>query len=357
MKIVQVNTSSPYEIRIQSGVLDQCGQLAAEVLHGRHCALVTDSNVGPLYAERVKNSLEEAGFTVCCFTFPAGEKSKNIHTYSALLEFLAENRLTRSDAIVALGGGVVGDLAGFAAATYLRGIDYIQVPTTLLSQVDSSVGGKTAIDLEHGKNLAGAFYQPKLVVMDPEVLHTLSDAAFADGMAEVIKYGCIWNKAFFLLLCGNPSRGQIMERIEMILYTCCDIKRQVVEEDEHDHGARMILNFGHTIGHAFELAGHYEKYTHGQAVAAGMCVAAQLGHGLGVSLCDDYDALMGLIDAFGLPTHIECDWNTIVEAIGLDKKGDGDEITLILLQKIGTAVPKKMKKELVLQNLEAVYGR
>jgi len=251
----------------------------------------------------------------------------------------------------------VGDLAGFAAATYLRGIDYVQVPTTLLAQVDSSVGGKTAIDLEHGKNLAGAFHQPRLVMMDPEVLTTLPDAVFADGMAEVIKYGCIWNKAFFLLLCGNACREKIMERIEMILYTCCDIKRQVVEEDEQDHGARMILNFGHTIGHAFELAGHYEAYTHGQAVAAGMCVAVQLGQQMGVSFCDEYEALKTLLESFDLPTYIECGWETMKEAVGLDKKGEGDEITLILLQKIGTAVPKKMKKELVLQSLETVYGR
>jgi len=357
MESLRVNTVPAYDIHICRGLLDQCGEAAAAVIRGRRCALVTDSTVGPLYAGRAEHSLEAAGFSVCRFTFAAGEKSKNITTYGTLLEFLAENRLTRSDCIVALGGGVVGDLAGFAAATYLRGIDYIQIPTTLLSQVDSSVGGKTAIDLAHGKNLAGAFYQPRLVLMDPSLLETLPDNTFSDGMAEVIKYGCIWDRSFFDMLCAAPSREAVMESIERVLCTCCDIKRQVVEQDEHDHGLRMLLNFGHTIGHAFELAGGYETYTHGQAVAAGMCIAAQLGYGLGISDCDGYDALMELICAFGLPTHIDCERNTIVKAIGLDKKGDGDEITLILLEKIGKAVPQKMKKELVLQNLEAVYGR
>jgi 3-dehydroquinate synthase len=173
----------------------------------------------------------------------------------------------------------------------------------------------------------------------------------------VIKYACIWNKAFFLLLCGNTSREKIMERIEMILCTCCGIKAQVVEEDEQDHGARMILNFGHTLGHAFERAGGYEDYTHGQAVAAGMCAAVKIGQQMGVSLCDDYEALEILLGAFGLPGRIACDRDTVAEAIGLDKKGDGDEITLILLQKIGTAVAKKVEKTFLLQLLESVCGR
>ena len=265
--------------------------------------------------------------------------------------------LTRTDAVVALGGGVVGDLAGFAAATILRGVDFIQIPTTLLAQVDSSVGGKVAVDLDAGKNLAGCFWQPKLVVMDPETLTTLPDATFADGMAEVVKYGCIADKAFFDFLSAHPTREALMANIEYVLYTCCDIKRSVVEKDERDTGKRMILNFGHTIGHAFELAGHYEKWTHGQAVAAGMCVAAKLGVKLGVTPADVPERLEGLLEALGLPTAISCDGETYAAAIGHDKKGAGEDITMIFLRKMGEALPTKMKKDAVLENLEAVYGQ
>ena len=269
--------------------------------------------------------------------------------------------LTRTDAVVALGGGVVGDLAGFAAATILRGVDFVQIPTTLLAQVDSSVGGKVAIDLQHGKNLAGAFWQPKAVLMDPDTLDTLDDLTFADGMAEVIKYGCILDKSFFDFLALRPGRGEIMEEIEHVLYTCCNLKRIVVEEDERDTGRRMLLNFGHTVGHAFEKMGNYETWTHGQAVAAGMCVAAQLGLRLGVGGTeDDLQALTKLLQAFDLPVHIPCsdaDWPVMAETIGLDKKGAGDSVSLILLEEMGRAKAVKMKKAEVLAQLSTLYGR
>ena len=269
--------------------------------------------------------------------------------------------LTRTDAVVALGGGVVGDLAGFAAATILRGVDFVQIPTTLLAQVDSSVGGKVAVDLQHGKNLAGAFWQPKAVLMDPDTLDTLDDLTFADGMAEVIKYGCILDKSFFDFLALRPGRGEIMEEIEHVLYTCCDLKRMVVEEDERDTGRRMLLNFGHTVGHAFEKMGNYETWTHGQAVAAGMCVAAQLGLRLGVGGTeDDLQALTKLLQAFDLPVHIPCsdaDWPVMAETIGLDKKGAGDSVSLILLEEMGRAKAVKMKKAEVLAQLSTLYGR
>ena len=365
MEHLRIQTNPPYEIRIDSGSMDRWGEAVASVARGRRCALITDSAVGPLYAQRVERSLQGAGFAVCTYTIPAGERSKNITTYGDILEFLAEHRLTRTDCIAALGGGVVGDLAGFAAATYLRGVDYVQLPTTLLAQVDSSVGGKTAVDLVHGKNLCGAFYQPRLVLMDPEVLFTLPDAVFSDGMAEVIKYGCIWDRSFFDFLCSHPSRADLMPHIETVLRTCCAIKGQVVEEDEHDHGLRMILNFGHTIGHAYEKLGNYTTYTHGQAVAAGMSDALQIGFALGVSGGSDegYTAFMDLLKAFRLPTHLhipredEQAWRTVTETVGLDKKGDGDDITMIFLERIGKAVPVKMKKDAVLAHLAAVHGR
>ena len=354
MRVLHVNTASDYDIRIEAGILDRCGEEIAPLVRGRRCAVLVDSNVRGLYADRVGQSLLRAGFTPCLCTFPAGERSKNLRTYGEILEFLAANRLTRSDCVVALGGGVTGDMAGFAAATYLRGIDYIQIPTTLLSQVDSSVGGKTAVDLAAGKNLAGAFYQPKAVLMDPSALETLPDSTFADGMAEVIKYGCIWDRDFFRFLAAHPSREAVMGEIETVLHTCCDCKRQVVERDEWDQGLRMILNFGHTLGHAYELAGHYESCTHGQAVAAGMVAAARLGAALGVTDPDVIPAVRELVRAFGLPDQIPCPPETIAEAVGIDKKGDGAELTLILLRQIGEAVPLRMEKAALLEHLRTL---
>lgn len=352
MEIVSVQTGRPYEIRIEPGILDRCGEEIAKVTSARRCCVITDTNVRQLYADRVGQSLQRAGFTPMLCTFPAGEGSKNLKTYGEILEFLAQNRLNRGDCIVALGGGVTGDMAGFAAATYLRGIDFVQIPTTLLAQVDSSVGGKTALDLQAGKNLVGAFYQPILVLMDPDTLTTLPDAAFADGMAEVIKYGCIWNKAFFRLLADNPSRAAVMEHIDLVLKTCCTIKAQVVSEDEQDHGVRTLLNFGHTMGHAYELAGNYKQWTHGQGVAAGMMAAVALGIDLGLTDPSILWELSRVLEDFGLPTAIPCTMEQAAQAIGLDKKGDGEEITMVLLTQLGRSVTRKMKKEEVLRHLE-----
>ena len=351
-----------YDILIGSGLLHQAGQHLRPVLpRAKKLFVVTDSNVAPIYLSALIPGLERAGFETACREIPAGEASKSAAMLSALWEDMMDFGLTRTDAVVALGGGVVGDLAGFAAATILRGVDFVQIPTTLLAQVDSSVGGKVAVDLQHGKNLAGAFWQPKAVLMDPDTLDTLDDLTFADGMAEVIKYGCILDKSFFDFLSLRPGRGEIMEEIEHVLYTCCDLKRMVVEEDERDTGRRMLLNFGHTVGHAFEKMGNYETWTHGQAVAAGMCVAAQLGLRLGVGGTeDDLQALTKLLQAFDLPVHIPCsdaDWPVMAETIGLDKKGAGDSVSLILLEEMGRAKAVKMKKAEVLAQLSTLYGR
>ena len=259
--------------------------------------------------------------------------------------------LTRTDGVAALGGGVVGDLAGFAAAAILRGVAFVQIPTTLLAQVDSSVGGKVAIDLKAGKNLAGAFYQPRLVLMDPDVLNTLDLPQFMEGMAEVVKYGCIWDADFFDFLTARPSKPELMADIEHILYTCCDIKRQVVMEDELDTGLRMILNFGHTLGHAYELAGHYTEWSHGEAVAAGMCAAAKLGVALGITPADIPERLENVVASLGLPTSISCAMDGYAAAIGLDKKGAGADITLILLDRMGHAVLHQIAKSDLLKLL------
>ena len=223
--------------------------------------------------------------------------------------------------------------------------------------MDSSVGGKVAIDLQAGKNLAGAFWQPKGVLIDPDCLNTLSDRAFSDGMAEVIKYGCIRDREFFELLDRCGSRAGVMDHIEQVICTCCDLKRQVVLQDERDTGLRMTLNFGHTIGHAFELAGHYETWTHGQGVAAGMNWAAQLGVGLGITPPEVVEQIRSILNKFGLPQDIPCPWETMTEAVGLDKKRTGDSITLILLERLGQAVPRRMKKDQLLELLEPMCGR
>ena len=345
-----------YDIEIDRGNLACCGALSKPLLRGNKVIIVTDTQVAPLYAETVGKSYQAAGFETAVLTVPAGESSKSPEQLAWLWEQMAALGITRTDCVVALGGGVVGDLAGFAAATILRGVDFIQIPTTLLAQVDSSVGGKVAVDLQAGKNLARAFYQPKLVVIDPDVLTTLSDRAFSDGMAEVIKYGCIRNGRFFALLEELGSRQAIMGHIEDVLICCCDIKRQVVEEDERDTAVRMILNFGHTLGHVYEKAYHYETYTHGEAVAAGMVLAAKLGETLGVTPLGTDVRLSALLERFQLPTQIPCQREAYAATIGLDKKSDGSQISVILLSAIGQAEIRRMEKTKLLQLVETITG-
>lgn len=341
-----------YQIEIQRGLLDQAGERCRALLpRARKLAVVTDSNVLPLYLERTADSLKRAGFQVLCCSVPAGEAAKCPEQLVLLWEKMMAFGMTRTDGVAALGGGVVGDLAGFAAATLLRGVDFIQIPTTLLAQVDSSVGGKVAVDLEHGKNLAGAFWQPRLVLMDPEVLDTLPLPVFMEGMAEVVKYGCIRDAAFFDFLAARPSRAELMAEMEHILYTCCAIKRSVVEQDERDTGERMLLNFGHTLGHAYELAGHYTEWSHGAAVAAGMCAAARLGVRLGVTPAELPERLEEALSALGLPTAIPCTAADYAAAVGLDKKGAGEDISVILLERMGRAVPHRMPKAQLLEEL------
>ena len=241
MKTVEVDAAVRYNVVIDKGILPKSGDMIKEVTSAERVAVITDDTVDKLYSDVVMKSLSDAGFETFKFVFPHGEKSKNISTFSSILEFLAEIGLTRTDALVALGGGVVGDVAGFAAASYLRGIDFIQIPTTLLACVDSSVGGKTAIDLKAGKNLAGAFYQPKLVIADFETLSTLTDGIFADGMAEVIKYGVIFDKAFFEFLRDNEAK----DNLEYVITRCVELKRDIVNADEKEKGVRALLNFGH----------------------------------------------------------------------------------------------------------------
>lgn len=352
MSVLCVNLKErSYDIVNEAGSLARCGALAAPLLRGKRVFVVTDTNVGPLYGDTVLESFRAEGLEPVLLTVQAGEQSKSPFVLTHLWEELASGGVTRADSVVALGGGVVGDLAGFAAATILRGVDFIQIPTTLLAQVDSSVGGKVAVDLEAGKNLAGSFYQPKLVVMDPETLKSLPDRVFSDGMAEVIKYGCIWDADLFARLEALGSREGVMAEIDKITTTCCDIKRQVVEQDELDLGLRMLLNFGHTFGHVYEKAYHYETYTHGEAVAAGMVDAARLGEAMGYTEPGTADRIAALLQKFALPTAIEASREDYEQTMNLDKKSLGGDIRFIFLRKIGKAEAVRLSKEELFQHL------
>jgi len=336
-----------YEIKIKKGILDESGKLIGKIFSPCRVAIVTDSNVGPLYSKRLLDSLKDSGFNPFLITVDAGEKSKSIEILTNLYAKMLDAGLTRTDLIIALGGGVVGDLTGFCAATLLRGIPFVQIPTTLLAQVDSSVGGKVAVNLPHGKNLVGAFYQPKLVIIDPLCLETLPDRTFSDGMAEVIKYGVILDEALFEKIEAAPSRKDIMYIIEDIIYRSCELKKLVVEDDELDTGKRMILNFGHTFGHAIEKKYNFSDYTHGEAVAFGMVMAAEYGENMGITPSGTASRIKNLVIAFNLPTNIKIDEKSLFDAVKVDKKGEGNLVTLIIPEKIGKVVMKRTEKDKV----------
>lgn len=330
MRSVTVKTSATYEVLIGSGLLQKAGEAVKKVISPCKAAIVTDSTVVHLYEETIRKSLTEAGFSVCTFVFPAGEASKNIHTLSHLLEFLAKEEMTRTDMIVALGGGVTGDLAGFGAAVYLRGIPFVQIPTTFLAAIDSSVGGKTAVDLEAGKNLAGAFYQPKLVLCDTDVLQTLPEVVFADGIAEALKYGVLGDAALFEKIAGGDFRQDLEEIIE----TCVSMKRDVVEEDEFDTGKRQLLNLGHTFGHAIEQKSHFQM-THGHAVAIGMHLIAKAAEAKGIAEKGTAAAIAKALEQNQLPKETEFSPAEVAEGTLRDKKRRGGTISFVFPKKIG----------------------
>lgn len=330
MRSVTVKTSATYEVLIGSGLLQKAGEEVKKVISPCKAAIVTDSTVVHLYEETVRKSLTEAGFSVCTFVFPAGEASKNMHTLSHLLEFLAKEEMTRTDLIVALGGGVTGDLAGFGAAVYLRGIPFVQIPTTFLAAIDSSVGGKTAVDLEAGKNLAGAFYQPKLVLCDTDVLQTLPEVVFADGIAEALKYGVLGDAALFEKIAGGDFRQDLEEIIE----TCVSMKRDVVEEDEFDTGKRQLLNLGHTFGHAIEQKSHFQM-THGHAVAIGMHLIAKAAEAKGIAEKGIASVIAKALEQNQLPKETTFSPAEVAEGTLRDKKRRGGTISFVFPKKIG----------------------
>ncbi len=341
MKKLTVNVNDKYDILIEKGLLAKSGTLVKTVLKCKKLTLISDTNVYPIYGDTVKQLLEAEGYEVFTFIFKAGEASKKTSTVVEMVEFMAENQLTRGDGVVALGGGVCGDMAGFAAAIYLRGIKFVQIPTTLLSQVDSSVGGKTAVDLPQGKNLCGAFHQPSLVIIDPNVLETLTDHFFADGMGEVIKAGCIKSANLFERLENeNPK-----DFIEDMIYECLDIKRQVVENDEKEHGERALLNFGHTCGHAIEKLWNFETISHGEAVGIGMVMISQVSEKLGITQNGTADRIINVLNKNNMKIKDTHTTAQIVAAMSADKKRTADGIKFAVLKSIGNSFIYPVKNE------------
>lgn len=330
MKTVHIDASRSYDVRIGRGLLDDCGRQIAERVRCASTAVVADDTVYALYGERVCASLEAAGVRTVCYVFPHGEKSKNLLEYAKILNFLAENRVTRADALIALGGGVTGDLGGFAAATYLRGIPFVQLPTTLLAAVDSSVGGKTAVDLPAGKNLAGAFYQPELVLCDLDTLDSLPREIFLDGCAEVIKYAVLGSRELFALLADIPSG----KGLEEVTARCVEMKRDFVQSDELDRGARQMLNLGHTFGHAVEASSRF-TLSHGKSVAIGMTMILRAACSRGLCSAETRDAVIALLQRYGLPTECPYPADMLLGALSADKKIFGTRLNLVVPTDIG----------------------
>lgn len=321
-------TNGVSEIHIENGLLSRAAAVIGETFSPSRIHIVSDSTVAPLYLQKLE---QQFTLPVTHTVIPAGEEHKRLSTVEGIYHDLLASGMTRKDLIIALGGGVVGDITGFAAATFLRGVSLCQIPTTLLAQVDSSVGGKTGVDMPEGKNLVGAFYQPRLVLIDPAVLATLPDQTFADGMAEVIKYGYISNREILDMV----SAPDYKKNIERIICECVRIKRDVVTIDEHDTGLRMILNFGHTIGHAAEKLGNYVDLTHGQAVAVGMVAAMRLSAMLGNE--DLSERLIGILEHIGLPTELKYGREDIYRSLLSDKKKFGATVNFILVREPGRA--------------------
>ena len=329
MKTVTVSASTVYDILIEKGILENAGEYISKIISPAKAAILTDSNVEPLYGDTLEITLKNAGFEPKRFVIPAGEGSKCADSYISFLSFLAENEISRSDIIVALGGGVVGDLAGFAAATYLRGIRFVQIPTTLLAMVDSSVGGKTAIDIPQGKNLVGAFYQPSLVLCDPDTLKTLPESVFNDGCAEVIKYGIINDRPLF-----DKLRSPIWQQIDDIIENCVKDKRDVVDADERDTGVRQLLNLGHTAAHSIEVLSNFE-ISHGSAVAIGTAIVARSAAALGHCPVSDALEIVDMLRSYSLPTECPFSASELATVAHRDKKRSGTSINLIVPFGIG----------------------
>ena len=347
MSVISVTKPKQYDITIENGILNNCGKIIRKSVKGDNCVIVTDSNVAPLYLATVKTSIERAGIAVHTHIFPAGEENKTLKTVEEMLFAFCESGLTRSDFVVALGGGVTGDLTGFASAIYMRGIAYVGIPTTLLSQIDSSVGGKTGCDLPFGKNLVGSFHAPKAVIIDPLCLNTLPQRIFNDGLGEAIKYGIIKSESLFDRLANEEAKDFINELIE----ECVTIKRDITENDFFEKGERMLLNYGHTIGHAIEKYYNYKDITHGEAVSIGMVTMANAAEKNG--LCEEglSKKIIKCLHKYALPATTAIELSQLCEGALNDKKRRGKDIKIVLPEKIGSCVIKTVPADTLAQFL------
>lgn len=347
-----------YPIHIGGKLLGTLGQACRRLNLGARCAIITDRNVAPRYAKAAEKSLRAAGFEPVIIIVPAGETAKSLQTVQSCYDQLAKHRLERKSFIVALGGGVVGDLAGFVAATYLRGIAFVQVPTTLLAQVDSSVGGKVGVNLKAGKNLVGAFYQPKLVLCDLDALRTLPPREFRAGLAEVIKYGIIYDAPLFERLERDLPKLLKLHSATLaaVVARCCEIKAEVVSQDETESGLRAILNFGHTIGHALEAISRYGKYLHGEAISIGQVAAAELSSALTGLPPADAERIADLFRRAGLPTSVKLnarELKGVFAAMRLDKKVSSGEVKFVLAERLGKVVwGQRVPEDLIRQTID-----
>lgn len=354
---INMNNKPCYDIYITKGFEELQAQLSKAGLEEKKFAIITDSQVGPIYVDSVTEAIKENATEVVSFSFKAGESSKNLDTINQIYDFLLENNFTRSDVLIALGGGVVGDMTGFVAATYMRGIDFIQIPTTLLAQVDSSIGGKTGVDYKQYKNMIGAFNMPRLVYINTETLNTLDARQYYAGMAEVMKYGLIRRSAFYVWLIDNMYEIHDKDEaaLEYMIGQSCQIKKEYVEKDPYDKGDRAILNFGHTIGHAIEKAMDF-RLLHGECVALGSVAAAFISWKKGYIQMEDYYEIRDMFVPFNLPISIdEIEAEAILENIKYDKKHSGNTLSFISLKKVGKAfIDTTVTKEEIVEALNEI---
>ena len=338
-----------YPIVIEKGVLDNCQEHIARVAQNCKVVIISDDNVYPCYGAKLENQLKD-NYQVHSIVLPHGEKTKSYDNLLPLYNQLLDLKITRTDLIIALGGGVIGDLTGFVAASYLRGVKFVQIPTSLLAQVDSSVGGKVAVDLPKGKNLVGAFYQPSLVLIDPNTLDTLPDHFIKDGMGEVIKYGCIKDAKLFDLLEEAGDFAKLKENISKVIEICVNIKRVVVENDQYDFGERILLNFGHTLAHALEAYYNFETYSHGEAVAIGMYQITRLAAAKGQCPLEAANRIKAILESYGLPYQTGLAMDLLTPYLKFDKKNLDNGLKIVLIDEIGSSFVYKTDSKYFLES-------
>lgn len=340
MRKIDLKTNYPCKIIIDKNLIQYSGEHIKNLSSVGQVLIITDDLVNELYSNKLTESLISNGFEVFLFVLAHGEPSKNFHTVERIYSFLIKNKFTRSDLIIALGGGVIGDVAGFVASTYMRGMGFVQIPTTLLAQIDASIGGKNGINLSHGKNLIGTFYQPKLVLIDVDTLTTLPRKLISDGMAEAIKYGLIRSPALFDMIKNN----EFDDILKDLIFECINIKKDIVEHDELEQNERKLLNFGHTLGHAIEKFYNFTGYTHGQAVALGMAYTVSSGEKMSVTKNGTYDELISVLEKYNLPYKLNCDIDALVAVARVDKKAAGEFFDVVLIKDVGEGFIKRIKK-------------